>query len=49
LAGSERLDASGSTGDRLTETKNINKSLTNLGQVIVALGAVSDNMRDRYV
>lgn len=37
LAGSERLDQSQSTGDRLTETKNINKSLSNLGQVIQAL------------
>lgn len=38
LAGSERLDSSGATGDRLTETKNINKSLACLGDVIAALG-----------
>ena len=38
LAGSERLKESGSQGDRLTETKNINKSLANLGNVIMALG-----------
>ncbi|XP_033646230.1 carboxy-terminal kinesin 2-like isoform X1 [Asterias rubens] len=37
LAGSERLSQSGSTGDRLRETKNINKSLSNLGNVIMAL------------
>ncbi|XP_041472331.1 carboxy-terminal kinesin 2-like [Lytechinus variegatus] len=37
LAGSERLSSSGSTGDRLKETQNINKSLSNLGKVILAL------------
>jgi kinesin family protein C1 len=37
LAGSERLKDSGSEGVRLTETKNINKSLANLGNVIMAL------------
>ncbi|CAO3588999.1 unnamed protein product [Absidia cylindrospora] len=37
LAGSERLNASGATGDRLTETKAINKSLSCLGDVIHAL------------
>ncbi|KAI8343389.1 P-loop containing nucleoside triphosphate hydrolase protein [Chlamydoabsidia padenii] len=37
LAGSERLAASGATGDRLTETKAINKSLSCLGDVIHAL------------
>ena len=38
LAGSERLKESGSTGLRLTETQNINKSLSNLSNVIMALG-----------
>ena len=37
LAGSERLSSSGSAGERLRETKNINKSLSNLGNVIMAL------------
>jgi kinesin family protein C1 len=37
LAGSERLTSSGATGDRLTETKAINKSLSCLGDVIQAL------------
>ena len=38
LAGSERLKESGSEGARLTETQNINRSLSNLGNVIMALG-----------
>ena len=37
LAGSERLKDSGSTGQRLEETKNINTSLSNLSKVIMAL------------
>ena len=37
LAGSERLDRSGATGQRLEETKSINKSLSALGDVIAAL------------
>ncbi|KAL7274944.1 kinesin-like nuclear fusion protein [Rhizina undulata] len=38
LAGSERLAHSQSTGDRLRETQNINRSLSCLGDVISALG-----------
>ncbi|KAJ1504324.1 hypothetical protein HMI54_007213 [Coelomomyces lativittatus] len=37
LAGSERLHQSGATGDRLKETQSINKSLSALGDVIMAL------------
>lgn len=37
LAGSERLANTGSTGDRLKEAQNINKSLSSLGDVIFAL------------
>ena len=37
LAGSERLDKTGASGDRLKEAKNINKSLSAL-DVIAALG-----------
>lgn len=33
LAGSERLNSSGSTGDRLKETQHINKSLSALGKL----------------
>lgn len=37
LAGSERLSQSKAEGDRLRETRNINKSLSALGDVIAAL------------
>lgn len=36
LAGSERLAKSGSTGDRLKETQNINRSLSSLADVFAA-------------
>ncbi|XP_067135758.1 carboxy-terminal kinesin 2-like [Centruroides vittatus] len=42
LAGSERLKESHSEGNRLLETKNINKSLSNLGNVIMALAQKAD-------
>ncbi|XP_023758682.1 kinesin-like protein KIN-14C [Lactuca sativa] len=44
LAGSERLSKSGATGDRLTETKHINKSLSALSEVILALGKKEDHI-----
>ena len=37
LAGSERLGSGASATDRLKETQSINKSLSNLGNVIMAL------------
>ena len=37
LAGSERSESTGATGDRLKEGANINKSLMILGKVISAL------------
>lgn len=37
LAGSERVDRSEATGDRLKEAQHINKSLSALGDVIFAL------------
>ena len=41
LAGSERLDKSGSDGVRLLEARHINRSLSALGDVIHALRARS--------
>lgn len=41
LAGSERANSTGATGQRLKEGANINKSLTTLGKVISALAAAS--------
>jgi kinesin family member C1 len=49
LAGSERLSAhGGKEGDRIKETKNINKSLSALGDVIAALGEKGDK-NDKHV
>ena len=42
LAGSERLNSTGATGDRLKEATNINRSLSMLGEVIKALSENSD-------
>ncbi|KAG1663180.1 Carboxy-terminal kinesin 2 [Nymphon striatum] len=44
LAGSERLKDSGSEGDRLTETKSINSSLSVLGNVIMSLSNKADHI-----
>ena len=44
LAGSERLNVSGAKGARLKETQHINKSLSALGDVIMAL-----SNKDRHV
>ncbi|KAJ8514888.1 hypothetical protein ONZ45_g7618 [Pleurotus djamor] len=41
LAGSERANSTGATGQRLKEGANINKSLTTLGKVISALAMAS--------
>jgi hypothetical protein len=42
LAGSERLNSTGATGDRLKEATNINRSLFVLGEVIKTLSENSD-------
>ncbi|GAB2298799.1 Kinesin-like protein KIN-14C [Dionaea muscipula] len=44
LAGSERLSKSGATGDRLKETKAINKSLSCLADVIFALAKKEEHV-----
>lgn len=43
LAGSERANSTGATGQRLKEGANINKSLTTLGKVISALATASQS------
>ncbi len=41
LFSSERVDASGATGDRLKEGGSINKSLVTLGKIISTLGKIT--------
>jgi kinesin family member C2/C3 len=48
LAGSERLSRSNAEGDRLTEARNINASLSALGDVIQSLKAHSAHVPYRY-
>lgn len=48
LAGSERVQRSGATGQRLEESKQINKSLTMLGYVISALTEAKDRQHIPY-
>ncbi|KAI5894442.1 kinesin-domain-containing protein [Schizophyllum commune H4-8] len=43
LAGSERANSTGATGQRLKEGANINKSLTTLGKVIAALASAGEH------
>ena len=43
LAGSERVNATGATGDRLKEATNINSSLSTLGEVIMKLSEKGKN------
>lgn len=43
LAGSERANSTGATGQRLKEGANINKSLTTLGKVISSLALASQS------
>lgn len=43
LAGSERANSTGATGQRLKEGANINKSLTTLGKVISSLAMASQS------
>ena len=49
LAGSERADSTGATGDRLKEGANINKSLSSLGNVISALAELSSGSKKKIV
>jgi len=47
LAGSERVDSTGATGDRLKEGAKINLSLSSLGNVISALAKQSEGQKVR--
>lgn len=47
LAGSERANSTGATGQRLKEGANINKSLTTLGKVISSLALASQAADNR--
>ncbi|KAL6618057.1 kinesin-domain-containing protein [Neocallimastix californiae] len=49
LAGSERQKLTGTTGPRLLEARNINKSLSALGQVIQSLVDISNNKKKVHV
>ena len=49
LAGSERINSTGATGDRLKEATNINRSLSVLGDVIRALSEQSSDSDDKFV
>ena len=49
LAGSERVKDTGSEGLRLTEAQAINKSLSNLGNVIMALAQKNSHVPYRLV
>ena len=47
LAGSERAESTGATGDRLKEGAAINKSLSSLGNVISALAEQANNPKKK--
>eukprot|EP00948_MAST-09A_sp_MAST-9A-sp1_P003452 g3452.t1 len=49
LAGSERLSKTRASGKELNEAKNINKSLSALGDVVAALGNTSSKKKSNYV
>ena len=49
LAGSERAESTGATGDRLKEGAAINLSLTMLGNVITALAEKSNNPKKKVM
>ncbi|ORX51143.1 kinesin-domain-containing protein [Piromyces finnis] len=49
LAGSERQKLTGTTGQRLLEARNINKSLSALGQVIQSLVDMNNNKKKVHV